>query len=620
VPVPFAPTEAALELRAAELALLAVRTRANSVLGSHYQDAPAAVEALIGAFERQRAELYRVIDQLGKTQDGAEELQKAVDESERLLAEASADQAAPLESLAAVRAELVKLAAGYGVAVGFASEAELAQAILPAAERQGARIGRLRDTLDTIAGWLRNASSVSLDSPHTGELAIVFRQWAAKLDAVLRADACDDPQSHLRKYSSAAAALMNDLRRRQADPAAGASPIPGDDQTGAEPSPVIDWNLSKQTERVLCSLTPKERELVERRFAARELGRDPNEPAENKPGQKTETGRVAGREGIPREIPGSPEPSPGHRALRVYVASSWRNDRQPVVVDALRAQGHEVYDFRHPKPGNAGFHWSDIDPDWKGWTPERYRELIDHPIANRGFELDYGAMRSADVFVLVQPSGRSAHLELGWACGAGKPTCILLADGEPELMVKMVDSLAVSLEEVLSWVGFAALHLNLERGEPSPEPTCGDCANLTAQGNHVLGARLCKVHRTYRQPEDRVSGAGEGLLAPCRHFIRSVSPSRDAERPSTQASNPIPEDAEQPNDGGLPDVPPVLAAHVSTVAKVGHLEPTDAKAENRPAPDSLEEPDCKNSASSHGGAEPGSAPELDGSSPNRGQS
>lgn len=138
--------------------------------------------------------------------------------------------------------------------------------------------------------------------------------------------------------------------------------------------------------------------------------------------------------------------------MRIYVASSWRNNRQPSVVQALRAAGHEVYDFRHPAEGNNGFHWSDIDPDWKSWSPAAYREALAHPVAEAGFNNDFRAMQWADAFVLVQPCGRSAHLELGWAVGANKPTCILLADGEPELMVKMVDRITLDLDEVIAWL------------------------------------------------------------------------------------------------------------------------------------------------------------------------
>jgi len=117
-------------------------------------------------------------------------------------------------------------------------------------------------------------------------------------------------------------------------------------------------------------------------------------------------------------------------------------------VAALLKDGHTVYDFKNPRPGNNGFHWSEIDPNWEGWTPERYRELLDHPIAKAGFASDFNAMKWADTFVLVLPCGRSAHLELGWACGQGKQTLILLDKMEPELMIKMVDHLCVSIEEV----------------------------------------------------------------------------------------------------------------------------------------------------------------------------
>jgi len=134
---------------------------------------------------------------------------------------------------------------------------------------------------------------------------------------------------------------------------------------------------------------------------------------------------------------------------KIYVASSWRNDRQPAVVEALRDAGHDVYDFRNPEPGDNGFHWSEIDPDWQSWSPERFRDCLEHPIAQDGFAKDMTALASCEVCVLVQPCGISAHLELGWAVGAGKRTAVLLADGEPELMYRMVDQMVLSIEEAV---------------------------------------------------------------------------------------------------------------------------------------------------------------------------
>jgi hypothetical protein len=138
--------------------------------------------------------------------------------------------------------------------------------------------------------------------------------------------------------------------------------------------------------------------------------------------------------------------------VKIYVASSWRNTYQPIVVLALRVAGHEVYDFRNPHDG-YGFQWSSVDPAWQAWTPRRFRECLSHPAAERGFALDMDALRWCDACVLVAPCNRSAHLELGWATGAGKKTVILLEDGEPELMYKMVDHICLDMDEVLEALG-----------------------------------------------------------------------------------------------------------------------------------------------------------------------
>jgi hypothetical protein len=133
---------------------------------------------------------------------------------------------------------------------------------------------------------------------------------------------------------------------------------------------------------------------------------------------------------------------------RIYVASSWRNPAQPEVVRFLRDVGHEVYDFRNPPGRPSGFHWSDIDPGWKAWTREAFRETLEHPVARAGFGADMDGLEWCDTCVLVLPCGRSAHLELGWAAGAGRLTVALLADGEPELMYRLVDHLVVDLVEL----------------------------------------------------------------------------------------------------------------------------------------------------------------------------
>jgi hypothetical protein len=178
--------------------------------------------------------------------------------------------------------------------------------------------------------------------------------------------------------------------------------------------------------------------------------------------------------------------------VKIYVASSWRNPWQPGVVKLLRKLGHEVYDFREPTPGERGFAWSDIDPDWNDWRPKAYRAALDHPVARNGFRRDIEALNDCDACVMVLPCGSSASLELGIAIGAGAHTAVLFPywipierigghsvdssracgscgdlDGcwlpgklskiEPELMMKAADSILLDADELKLWLSSARL-------------------------------------------------------------------------------------------------------------------------------------------------------------------
>lgn len=138
--------------------------------------------------------------------------------------------------------------------------------------------------------------------------------------------------------------------------------------------------------------------------------------------------------------------------MNIYVASSWRNSLQPHVVEFLADRGYQVYDFRHPSPGNDGFSWADIDPEWQRWTVEEYRAALGHELAQRGFRADFEAMKAADACVLVLPGGVSSHLEAGWFMGRNVPVVTLLAGGEPELMRLLggAENLCGSMEELIA--------------------------------------------------------------------------------------------------------------------------------------------------------------------------
>lgn len=140
--------------------------------------------------------------------------------------------------------------------------------------------------------------------------------------------------------------------------------------------------------------------------------------------------------------------------MKIYVASSWRNLLQPAIVHLLRRSGHDVYDFKNPAPGNNGFAWSEIDPRWQNWTPQEYRDALEHPIAQAGFARDMDALKDCDACVLVLPSGRSASFEFGWAIGNGKSGAVVMFEKcEPELMYLGSPILTTS-DELFDWAEF----------------------------------------------------------------------------------------------------------------------------------------------------------------------
>jgi hypothetical protein len=127
--------------------------------------------------------------------------------------------------------------------------------------------------------------------------------------------------------------------------------------------------------------------------------------------------------------------------MKIYVASSWRNERQPAVVAALWGSGHKVYDFRNP-PGLLGFGWEQVAHNGEreadgSVSAAVWRRLVDDPIGRKGYLADLLALRAADVVVYVLPCGRSASWELGYAMALGKPA-FLFWEGthEPELMFR----------------------------------------------------------------------------------------------------------------------------------------------------------------------------------------
>lgn len=137
-----------------------------------------------------------------------------------------------------------------------------------------------------------------------------------------------------------------------------------------------------------------------------------------------------------------------------YIASSWRNRHQPGVVTAIREVGFNCYDFRNPAPGEHGFSWQEVDPEWQMGEKvdiRRWHAMSSHARARAGYRLDAGAIQAATFCVLVLPSGRSAHLEAGqFAHRPGKRLVVFMPESEePDLMYLDANAVVGSIAEVI---------------------------------------------------------------------------------------------------------------------------------------------------------------------------
>jgi len=143
---------------------------------------------------------------------------------------------------------------------------------------------------------------------------------------------------------------------------------------------------------------------------------------------------------------------------RIYISSSWRNPRQPYLVEELRKRGHKVYDFRHPSGRNDSNVWESVSK--KHGLNEAYvqgtlvtadfKDMLSDEDSTERFREHFDAMNDADTCILLLPCGRSSHIEAGYMAGAGKRVFVMDMSQEvtPELMYLALDGYFDSLEEL----------------------------------------------------------------------------------------------------------------------------------------------------------------------------
>lgn len=113
--------------------------------------------------------------------------------------------------------------------------------------------------------------------------------------------------------------------------------------------------------------------------------------------------------------------------MMIYVMGSLRNPRVLEVTIALDKLGFEVFSEWFGTGPDADQFWQDYEKA-RGRT---YLQALKGWAARNIFEFDKFHLDRCDAGVLVYDAGKSAHTELGYLIGKGKPAYILL-NGEPE--------------------------------------------------------------------------------------------------------------------------------------------------------------------------------------------
>lgn len=133
---------------------------------------------------------------------------------------------------------------------------------------------------------------------------------------------------------------------------------------------------------------------------------------------------------------------------KIYLIGSLRNPAIPRLSLALRDRGFDVFDDWY----GAG---PEADDKWKEYEQARgrsYQEALYGHAATHIWHFDKHHLESSDFGVLVLPAGKSGHIELGYMAGQGKPTYVLLEDGQDErwnVMYRFATALCSNVDELL---------------------------------------------------------------------------------------------------------------------------------------------------------------------------
>ena len=132
----------------------------------------------------------------------------------------------------------------------------------------------------------------------------------------------------------------------------------------------------------------------------------------------------------------------------IYLIGSLRNPEVPKAAAKLRDAGHYVFDDWFAAGERADDAWRDYEIG----RGHNLKQALTGYAANHVFEFDKYHLDIADTGILILPTGKSGHLELGYLIGKGCYSYIVYPE-EPErfdVMYLLADGVFSSLEELIS--------------------------------------------------------------------------------------------------------------------------------------------------------------------------
>jgi hypothetical protein len=130
----------------------------------------------------------------------------------------------------------------------------------------------------------------------------------------------------------------------------------------------------------------------------------------------------------------------------IYLIGSLRNPDIGAIGNKLREAGHTVFDDWFSASPDADDAWRDYSKA-KG---QDYKTALHDHAAKHVFNFDKYHLDRNDIAVLALPAGKSAHLELGYVIGSGKPGYILLDNPERwDVMYQFATDVFYNVDELI---------------------------------------------------------------------------------------------------------------------------------------------------------------------------